>query len=110
MQDIGLMIAAIYLSSFVFVIIPLLGLISGAVAGWIMRGVSIALGALIGLGAGLLLLLTFVLHGWAASGLLFKADLPRSLWLIVAFSPPVLALVVPPIALWVIRIRRSKGR
>ena len=109
MQDIGLMIAAIYLSSFVLVITPLLGLISGAVAGWIMRGGSIGLGALICLGAGLLLLLTFVLLGWAASGLLFKADLPRSVWLIAAFSPPVLDLVVPPIALWVIRIRRSKG-
>ena len=68
------------------------------------------MGALIGLGAGLLLLLTIELLGWAARGLLFKADLPRSLWLIVAFSPPVLALVVPPIALWVIRIRRSRGR
>ena len=41
MQDIGLMIAAIYFSSLMYVIVHVLGLISGAVAGWIMRGGSI---------------------------------------------------------------------
>ena len=108
MQDIELMIAAIYLSSFVFVIIPLLGLISGAVAGSIMRGVSTVVGAIVGLVTGLLVLAVFLLLGWISYDL-FKVGLPRSLWLIVAFSPPVLALVVPPIALWVNRIRRSRG-
>ena len=109
MADFGQMVAAFYFSSFSFVTIPLLGLMSGAVAGRFMRGVSTVLGALIGLGAGLLVLLTFVLLGWAASGLLFKADLPRSLWLVVAYSPPVLALTVPVPVLQVIRIRRGRG-
>ena len=106
MQDIGLMIAAIYLSSFAFVIIPLLGLISGSVAGWLMSGVSISQGAVVGLISGLLVLVVILLMGLATP--LVSQDIPSFVGWIIALSPAVLALAVPVLVLQVIRIRRGK--
>ena len=99
-------IAAIYFSSFLFIIIPLLGLISGAVAGWRMRGVSVALGVIVGVVSGLLVILTFFLCGWVTGDLLM--GMSDSVTWVFALSPPVVAVVVPPILLRV--IRRFKGQ
>ena len=108
MADFGQMVAAFYFLSYSFVTIPLLGLISGALAGRFMRGVSTVLGAIVGLVTGLLVLAAFLLPGWISYDL-FTVGLPHNMLLLVAYSPPVLALTVPVAVLQVIRIRRSRG-
>ena len=108
-MDIWSIVAALYFVTVLyFVIVPLLGLISGLLAGWLMRGISIGFGAIVGLGTGLLVLVAFELLSWA-TGDLFLLGPSRNLLLLVAFSPPVLALAVPVVVLQVIGIRRGRG-
>ena len=103
MQDIGLMIAAIYFSSFMYVIVHVLGLVSGALAGWLMSGVSTSQGAVVGLISGLLVLVVILLMGLATP--LVSQDIPSFVGWIISLSPSVLAVAVPPIALRNIRTR-----
>ena len=103
MQDIGLMIAAIYFSSLMYVIVHVLGLISGALAGWLMRGVSIIQGAVVGLICGLLVLVVILLMQ-LATPLISRNTSPFVDWIII-LSPAVLAVALPPIALRIFRAR-----
>ena len=102
------MAAAVYFSSLIFVIVPLLGLASGAVAGRLTKGVSTGLGAVVGFTTGASVLVALFILGWATA-YLFNLDIPSDLAPAVAFSPLALALVVPVAVLHVIRIRRSRG-
>ena len=103
MADFMLLIAAYYFSSFMFVIVHVLGLISGALAGWFMSGVSISQGAVVGLICGLLVLVVILLMGLATP--LVSQDIPSFVGWIIALSPAVLAVALPSIALRVIRAR-----
>ena len=102
------MAAAVYLSSLIFVIVPLLGLASGAVAGRLTKGASTGLGAVVGLMTGALVLVALFLLGWATTHLV-NLDIPSDLALAIAFSPLALAIVVPVAVLQVIRFRRGNG-
>ena len=102
------MAAAVYFSSLIFVIVPLLGLASGAVTGRLTKGVSTGLGAVVGFTTGASALVALFLLGWATAYLV-NLDIPSDLALAVAFSPLALALVVPVAVLQVIRFRRGMG-
>ncbi len=100
--------AAVYFSSLIFVVMPLLGLASGAVAGRLTKGVSTGLGAGVGFLTGASVLVALFLLSWAATHLV-NLDIPSDLALAIAFSPLALAIVVPVAVLRVIRIRRGRG-
>ena len=102
------MAAAIYFSSLIFVIIPLLGLASGAFAGRLTKGVSTGFGAVVGFITGASALVALFLLGWSTA-VLFNLDIPSDWALAIAFSPLALALAVPVALLQVIRIRRGRG-
>ena len=102
------MASVVYFSSLIFVVLPLLGLASGAVAGSVTRGVSTGLGAVVGLMTGASALVALFLLGWATAGP-FHLDISSDLALAIAFSPLALAIVVPVAVLRVIRIRRGRG-
>ena len=102
------MAAVVYFSSLIFVVVPLLGLASGAVAGRLTTGVSTGLGAVVGFITGSSALVALFLLSWAATGLV-NLDIPSDLALAIAFSPLALAIVVPVAVLQVIRIRRDRG-
>ena len=69
------MAAVVYFSSLIFVVVPLLGLASGAVAGRLTRGVSTGLGAVVGFMTGASALVALLLLGWATAGP-FHLDIP----------------------------------
>ena len=102
------MAAAVYFSSLIFVVVPLLGLASGAVAGRLPKGVSTGLGAVVGLMTGASALVALFLLGWATT-VLVNLDIPSDLELAIVFSPLALAIVVPVAVLQIIRIRRGRG-
>ena len=99
--------AAMYFSSLYFVIIPLLGLASGAIAGRLTPSVSTGLGAVVGLASGALTVTAFLLLGWAYT--LVNLAISPDAALEIAFSALPLALVVPAAVVQVIRFRRGRG-
>ncbi len=103
MADFGLMIAAIYFSSLMYVIVHVLGMISGALAGWLLPGVSIKQGAVVGLICALLVLVVILLMQLATPS--SSQGYPSFVLWAIALSPAMLATALPPIALWAIRTR-----
>ena len=109
--EIGL---ALLFSSFYFIIVPALGIATGAVAGRLTPTVSTGRGALVGLASGVLavgfgFLLDWVIYDLSRFG-------PSSpLGLMMFFTPPpppppTLAIFAPPVVLQIIRMRRGKRK
>ena len=105
-------ILALLFSSFyfiIFIIVPALGIATGAVAGRLTPTVSTGCGALVGLASGVLavgfgFLLPWVIYDLSRFG-------PSSpLGLMMFFTPPTLAIFAPPVVLQIIRMRRGKRK
>ena len=105
LSDFGEIVLAFYFSSFIFVILPALGLAVGALTGRLTPGVSTALGSIIGLASGVLGLgLTFL-----ASWVLLEpggGSQPRYLLLLIAFGLPIGGVLAPVAVLQLVRRRR----
>ena len=84
-SDFGLFVAAVYFSSLIFILIPSIGVIIGAIAGRLTPGAGIALGALIGLATSVVGLVLAFLISWALLGFGYE-DLPKYLSLLLAFG------------------------
>ena len=87
LEDLGLMVAAVYFSSLLFVLIPGLGLVAGAVTGKLTPNASIALGSLIGLACGAVGLALSLLAYWALSALFTPPWPDYSFWLLGVILP-----------------------
>ena len=101
LSDLGLFVAAIYFSSFMFVIIPVLGAAVGAVTARLNR-VGIALGVLIGLVSALSGIGVAIITGYAYGG-----NGERWFFLLVGFGLP-LGGAFAPIA--ILRLFRWEGK
>lgn len=105
LSDFGEIVLAFYFSSFIFVILPALGLAFGALTGRLTPGVSTALGSIIGLASGVLGLgLSFF-----ASWVLLEprgGSQARYLLLLTAFGLPIGGVLAPVAVLQLVRRRR----
>ncbi len=101
LSDLGLMVAAVYFSSFMFIIIPALGAVVGAVTANLTR-LNIALGAIIGIASGFSGIGLAMLTYWAVGG-----DGEKWLVLLTAFGLPLGGAFAPIAILQLFRPRRG---
>ena len=98
---------AIYLSSFMFIIVPMLGLVVGAITAGITPRVSVVFGALVGLASGSVgLALTFTSGFTVGEGALVEAG-PWG-WITTLFLFPLGGVLAPAIAIPFIGLRRTR--
>lgn len=93
--------SGLYFSSLLFIFIPALGFITGAVTGRYTPGVGVALGSLVGLASGILGLALATLVGWLAGGI---EDRWRGT--LVAFVLPLGGAFAPIAVLQLVRLWR----
>ena len=106
--EIGL---ALLFSSFYFIIVPALGIATGAVAGRLTPTVSTGRGALVGLASGVLAVGFGFLLDWVIYDLSrFGPSSPLGLMMFFTPPPPTLAIFAPPVVLQIIRMRRGKRK
>ena len=102
LSDLGQILLAIYFSSFLFIIIPVLGAITGAITALMMR-TNFGLGLLVGLTSGIAGLGLAML-----SGLIVGRDAPEWTFYPIAFGLPIGGAFAPIAILQVLRLRHSQ--
>ncbi len=97
---------AVLFSSLYVVIVPALGMATGAVAGRMTPTVSTSLGAFVGLASGVVAMGLVSLGSWVVY--IGGYQPPPTLEWVIFLAPMALAVLAPPVACWVIRVLCSR--
>ena len=84
-----------------------IGLVAGGLTGLLTPRVSVLLGTGIGLGAGLLGIAVNVFVLWASVQMDLNLGVRHPIYLLMLFSPGIIAIAVPVVATWLISASRT---